>query len=239
MYTRLRDIHPSAGTLTFPRNTDIMHNFTLHDTRGRLIHNTNHEAHEQFVVHRFLRPTDSVIELGGGIGTNSIQINMTLKGRAKSQHYVFEPQAELVKLLRENGRLNGCKFHAIHGVLSKERGVRVPSFNADSKTWIFVKADTTARGPIVPSIKTLPVHPTAIVADCEGCLLKVLTDFPEILRNIRMVYMENDGGREVLQGVREILLSHGLEQKVNTSHHKLFVRPGRRRSRRRSKSFSR
>ena len=239
MYTRLREIHPRAGTLRFPRNTDLMYNFTLKDTTGRLIYNTNHEAHEQFVVHQFLRPNDSVIEFGGGIGTNSIQINLTLRGRAKSQHYVFEPQAELVELLKENGRLNGCEFRAIHGVLSKESNVRVPTFNADSKRWIFVKADTAARGPVVPSIKTLPIYPTAIVADCEGCLLNILTDFPEILRNIRMVYMENDGGREVLRGVREILLSHGLEQMVNTSHHKLFLRPERRYSQRRSKSSSR
>ena len=228
MYTRLRDIHPAAGTLTFPRNTKLMHNFTLRDAEGRLIHNTNHEAHEQFVVHHFLRPDDSVIELGGGIGTNSIQINMTLRGRAKENHYVFEPQAELVRVLRENGQRHGCKFHAVHGVLSKERNVRVPRYNPDRKTWIFVKADVHARGPVVPSVRTLPIQPTAIVADCEGCLLAVLTDFPEILRNLRMVYMENDGGRDVLKGVCEILLDHGFEQRVNTGHHKLFVR--RRRS---------
>lgn len=245
MYTRLRDIHPSAGTLTFPRNTDLMHNFDLQDAQGRVIHNTNHEAHEQFVVHHFLRPDDSVIELGGGIGTNSIQINKTLRGRAKSNHYVFEPQAELVRVLRANGKRHGCKFHAIHGVLSTETNVRVPRYDSDRKAWIFVKADVHAMGPVVPSVRTLPIRPTVIVADCEGCLLQVLTDFPDILRNVRMVYMENDGGREVLKGVREILLSHGMKQRVNTSHHKLFIRSTtrtpsgmsglRRRSRRRSR----
>ena len=238
MYTRLRDIHPAAGTLTFPKNTNLMHNFTLYDTQGRLIYNTNHEAHEQFVVHHFLRSDDSVIEFGGGIGTNSIQINMTLRGRAKSNHYVFEPQAELVKVLRENGKRHGCKFHAIHGVLSKESNVRVPRYSPDGKTWVFVKADVHARGPVVPSVRTLPIRPTAIVADCEGCLLRILTDFPDILRNIRMVYMENDGGREVLAGVREILVAHGLVQRVNTSHHKLFVRERTRSSRRRRRRSS-
>ena len=53
-----------------------MHNFELYDTTGRLINNTNHEARENFVVHRFTRPDDSVIEprgvgvaKGGGICT--------------------------------------------------------------------------------------------------------------------------------------------------------------------------
>ena len=220
-----------------------MHNFTLYDTRGELIRNTNHEAHEQFVVHRFLRRDDSVIELGGGIGTNSIQINLTLSGRARSNHYVFEPQAELASLVRSNGRLHGCKFKVVHGVLSRDKNVRVPVFNPDPKSWIFVRADASASGPIVPSVVTLPIHPTVIVADCEGCFHKVLLDFPDILRNIRMVYMENDGGREVLRGVSEILLARGMKQVVNTSHHKLFIHPSpvvrRKKSGRRSRQSPR
>ncbi len=223
MIRRLRDIDPRAGTLTFPRDTPLMHNFTLYNAEGKEVRNTNHEAHEQFVVHRYLKPNDSVIELGGGIGTNSIQINLSLKGQAKQRHYVFEPQSELVRLIRTNGERYRCKFKVVHGVLSKTRGIRVPKFTSDSKKWIFVKADVNAQGPTVPSITTLPVIPTAIVADCEGCLLQVLTDFPHILDRIRMVYFENDGGRDVLNGVRNILLKHGMYQVVDTNHHKLFL----------------
>lgn len=225
MITRLRDLDPRAGTLTFPRDTPLMHNFTLLDTHGREIRNTNHEAHEQFVVHRFLRPGDTVIELGGGIGTNSIQINLSLRGIARSRHYVFEPQKQLADLIRQNGRRHDCRFTVIHGVLSKSQGVRVPEFTPERREWIYVRADADASGPVVPSITRLPIVPTAIVADCEGCLLQVLTDFPEILDSIRMVYFENDGGRQVLQGVRDILQARGMHQIVNTSHHKLFLIP--------------
>ena len=115
----------------------------------------------------------------------------------------------------------------VHGVLSKQRGLRVPRFDPNSKTWIFVKASANAAGPPVPSVTTLPVRPTALVADCEGCLLQVLTDFPNILDRIRMVYFENDGGAEVLRGVREVLLGRGMRQVVDTSHHKLFLMPRR------------
>ena len=223
MIRRLRDIDPRAGTLTFPRDTPLMHNFTLLNTEGKEVRNTNHEAHEQFVVHTFLKPNDSVIELGGGIGTNSIQINLSLKGNAKQKHYVFEPQAELVQLIRQNGKRYNCKFKIVHGVLSKTRGIRVPRFNPDTKQWIYVKATVSASGPTVPSITTLPITPTAIVADCEGCLLQVLTDFPNILDKIRMVYFENDGGRDVLNGVRNLLLERGMHQVVDTHHHKLFI----------------
>ena len=200
-----------------------MHNFTIQDTMGREIRNTNHEAHEQYVVHRFLRPGDTVIEFGGGIGTNSIQINMSLRGDAKSKHYVFEPQKELAELIRHNGSRHACKFNVVHGVLSKATDVRVPVYTPDKKTWIFVKADVNAPGPVVPSVTELPVHPTAIVADCEGCLLQILVDFPEILDRIRMVYFENDGGREILKGIKDILISRGMQQVVDTNHHKLFL----------------
>lgn len=216
-----------------------MHNFTLHDTLGREIRNTNHEAHEQYVVHRFLRPGDTVLELGGGIGTNSIQINLSLRGAAKARHYVFEPQRELAELIRRNGARHGCKFHVVHGVLSKTEGVRVPAYTPDRKTWIFVKADVNASGPEVPSVTRLPVRPTAIVADCEGCLLQVLRDFPEALDEIRMVYFENDGGRQVLHGIRDLLHARGMTQVVDTNHHKLFLTTSRRASPRRRPSARR
>ena len=91
--TRLRDIDSRAGTLTFPRDTPLMHNFTPGHARQR-DSNTNHEAHEQFVVHRYLRPDDSVIELG----EHRHQLDPDqpdARWGANGQHYVFEPQAEL------------------------------------------------------------------------------------------------------------------------------------------------
>ena len=225
--TRLRDLDPRAGTLRFPRDTPLMHNFTLDDTQGNRIRNTNHEAHEQFVVHRFLRPDDVVLELGGGIGTNSIQINKTLRGGARARHVVVEPQRELVELLRRNGATNRCEFRVLHGALSK-RPLRVPHFDPGNRTWIFVRASPDAPGPPVPTISTLPNRPTALVADCEGCLLQVLTDFPEIFDTLRMLYVENDGGSEVLNGIKRLVVNeHHMVQVVDTQHHKLFLSPSR------------
>ena len=221
---RLGDLDPRAGTLTFPRDTDLMHNFSLHDATGRLVRNTNHEAHEQYVVHRFLHPDDSVLEFGGGIGAQSIQINRTLRGAAKARHYVFEPQRELAELIRRNGRLNGCRFTVVHGALSRARTLRVPRFDPAGRKWLFARTSPTARGPSVPVVARLPFRPTAIVADCEGCLLGILRDFPSILERIRMVYFENDGGAEMYREIRALLLARGLRQAVDTSHHKLFVR---------------
>ena len=207
-----------------PSGTPVVLNFVLWDTYGRLIKNTNSEAHSQFVVRRFLRPRDTVIELGGGIGTNSVQINMKLCSQTKSKHFVFEPQAELVDIIRRNAKLHASKFTVVHGVLSKKKGFTVPSFSPVKKDWIGVKATFKGRGRKAPSVSTLPIIPSVVVADCEGCLLQVLQEFPEILDRIRMVYYENDGGAEVHKGLRRILAERGMQHVVNAGDHQVFLR---------------
>ena len=223
MITKLSEIDSRAGTLRFPKDTDMMHNFWLQDTEGRRIRNTNHESSEQFIVHTFLRPDDSVLEFGGGIGTNSIQICKTLG--PKKRHVVFEPQETLAKLIRKNGRDNGCNITVFHGTLSRTP-LYVPRFRSKKKDWIFVKTSKTASdgSTAVPNMTKLPFKPTAIVMDCEGAGLQILRDFPRILDNLRFIYFENDGGREVLKGMSDILVAHGLTQVMNTSMHKVFLR---------------
>lgn len=241
MITQLSALDARAGTRRFPKDTTLMHNFTLLDAQGREIRNTNHEAHEQFLVRRFLQPDDTVLELGGGLGANSIQMNKRLDPAARRRHVVVEPQAELVKTIRENARRNGAEFRVVHGALTKStQPFRVPTFSPDRKRWLAVRAQGGGQGGVVvPSLRRLPNAPTAIVADCEGCLLQVLTDFPEALARIRMVYMENDGGPSALRGVQAILRDHGMRLVVNTGQHKLFVKGGsasrKRGSRRRSR----
>lgn len=217
--TRLRDLHPDAGTLRFRADTKAMHTFELFDIEGRRIKNTNHEAHEQYVVRHFLKRSDTVLEFGGGLGAQSIQINDRLANKTK--HYVFEPQRELVEVIRKNKRLNGSKFTVVHGVLSKEASVTVPAFSR--RDWLFASTSSSSRGVRVATVRRLPFKPTAIVADCEGCLLGILESFPQILDNIRFVYVENDGGTPMYRAIQKILIERGMRQVVDTSHHKAFL----------------
>ena len=223
MITRLSQIHPRAGTLRFPKDTNLMHNFWLTNAEGQRIRNTNHESSEQFLVHRYLEPDDAVLEFGGGIGTNSIQICKTLG--PKGRHVVFEPQEVLADLIRKNGRDNGCDLTVVHGTLSRSP-LYVPPFRPSTREWIFVKTSTNpGRGRTrVPNKTRLPFKPTAIVMDCEGAGLQILTEFPSLLDDLRFIYFENDGGAEVLRGMRKLLVARGLTQVVNTQMHKVFLR---------------
>lgn len=223
MITTLSQIDPRAGTLRFPKDTDMVENFWLYDTQGKLVRNTNHESSEQFLVHTFLKKNDSVLEFGGGIGTNSIQICKTLG--TGGRHMVFEPQKQLADLIRSNGKYNGLNIRVFHGALSK-KPLFVPPFDASKNKWIFVKTNGT-RGVSVPIKTTLPFKPTAIVMDCEGAGAQILTEFPAILERLRFIYFENDGGRKVYHTMRDILIRCGLTQVVNTQQHKVFLRlPG-------------
>ena len=82
-----------------------------------------------------------------------------------------------MEIIRRNAELHSSKFTVIHGVLSKKDGVTVPPFCPVKKDWVGVKTTFEGTGRTVPSLKTLPIIPSVVVADCEGCLLQVQLGF--------------------------------------------------------------
>lgn len=226
-YTSLKAMHSDAGFRRIPNNTTAMHTFFLHNARGEMIRNLAHEAHEQFVAKFFLRSTDTVLEIGGGIGACSIQINKCLG--LTSRHIVVEPQLQLVNICRANGEMNNCNFTVLYGALSKDKGIRVPPFNPsrridDPTSWIFAKADASQVGPIVFSISQLPLLPTALIADCEGSLPKFISDFPEVFTNLRLVYYEQDSAAKFYKPLEKQLLDKGFSLIVKSKKHRVYIK---------------
>ena len=223
MIRTLGQIDARAGTLTFPKETDMMHNFWLTNAEGKRIRNTNHESSEQFIVHKFLKRNDRVLEFGGGLGTNSIQIMKTLGPKGKLK--VFEPQKQLADLILKNGRDNGVDISVFHGTLSK-KPLHIPPFKSGKQDWIFVQTSSSSGKGMtkVPNMSRLPFKPTAVVMDCEGAGLQILQDFPSILDDLHFIYFENDGGTAVLKGMTDILVGKGFRQVMNTSMHKVFLK---------------
>ena len=220
-------MHLDAGLRRIPNNTTAMHTFFLHNAEGKLIRNMSHEGHEQFVSQFFLHSTDTVLEIGGGIGACSIQINKCLS--ATSRHIVVEAQQELVEICRANGEMNNCSFTVMHGVLSKEKGICVPPFNPsrridDPTSWIFARADTQQTGPIVPSISQLPLLPTALIADCEGGLPAIIRDFPEVFTNLRLLYYEQDSPAKFYKPLEKQLLEKGFSLIVKSKKHRVYLK---------------
>jgi FkbM family methyltransferase len=73
--------------------------------RNRILH-AGYEAHEMGMCRDFLRPEDSVLELGGAIGF----IGLYCQKKIGIQRYVsFEANPRTLEILKQNYRLNGCE----------------------------------------------------------------------------------------------------------------------------------
>lgn len=69
-----------------------------------------YEWEERRLVNEFVRPDDSVIEIGACIGILSCLTNKRLSETPEA-HVVIEPNPELIPYIEKNRELNDCGFH--------------------------------------------------------------------------------------------------------------------------------
>jgi len=151
------------------------------------------ELPEQIMEVRHLTPNDIVLELGGNIGRNSLIISSILTNPSR-QHLVVETIPKDANTLREHAKLNNLNFQVLEGAISKN--------NLIQNSW---KTEIAPEDGSVPSdyfkVKTFLWNDVVskynmkfntIVADCEGCLVDMLREFPEILRNVKKIIIEHD-----------------------------------------------
>ena len=153
------------------------------------------EFDEQVLVLKHLPQDSAVLELGGRTGTVSKAISLILADKTK--HVVVEPStnASMIQNLEESGK--ECGFKVFNGALGKGDvqfdgyfSVGSPLFNQkDSSNVVNTKTLEDIEGEY--NIKF-----TAIIADCEGCLVQVLEDFPQLLNQIEHLNVEYDMSHE-------------------------------------------
>lgn len=160
----------------------------------RLLHGSlRAELPEQLMAVRFLRPSSTVLELGGNVGRNSCVIGRLLA--RSSDLVVVESDPVIAEQLTQNRDANHLAFHVVAAALSKR-----PLIQRD---WITSPHDATTPVPegwkAVPTItwaalrERFPKHAfDTLVADCEGALYYILLDEPTFLDGFRTVIMEND-----------------------------------------------
>ena len=150
-----------------------------------------------------------VLELGGGIGAVSTMIQQMLEMLDPSApHVVVEPNSTLSDgPLLLNRERHGSRFDVVRGVVSASPSVAFGSGNVDPKhprAWMWGTIDASAtrcrdvRGAGLGEVTArLGGKPSVLVADCEGGLIDLLRDFPELLDELVCIYYERDppGGR--------------------------------------------
>ena len=156
--------------------------------------NMSEELNEQMLIFRFLdRDTNGVLEFGGNIGRSSIVINKLMKN--PENHVVFESDPDNAKILEENKKKNGCKFHVVTAGLSSkpliQNGWHTKIDDGtpyDKSHWKPVSTIT-----LEDLKKMYPISFDTLVIDCEGCIIPILKDYgEELIATIKTVIIEND-----------------------------------------------
>lgn len=149
------------------------------------------ELPEQRIAVRFLTGNERVLELGSNVGRNSMVIAYILKQKNNHKFVTLECDPESVKMLEENMKANGFKFHIVSAALSKRRLIQ--------KGWNTIESDVDVDGfkrvetvTLKDINKKYRVNFDTLIVDCEGAFYYILMDMPEILNNVKMIIMEND-----------------------------------------------
>lgn len=149
------------------------------------------EYPEQLMTVRFLEETATVLELGANIGRNTCVIATILND--DSRLVSLETDARTTKLLRHNRDINNFKFHIENSALSK-----IPLCQEAWNTIPFTGKLPSTDYFMVKTISFNEIQQKyglifdTLVADCEGALYQILQDDPAMLKNIKMIIIEND-----------------------------------------------
>jgi FkbM family methyltransferase len=177
----------------------------------------SYEAEERALIREFVRPSDTVLELGACLGIVSCVTNKILAD--KSRHVVVEGNPYCVPSLHRNRELNNCGFLVDNCAVSTQRDA---TFYLHP---IYIVGGTTQREsgrPVrVParSLTELDARHgpfTALIVDIEGAELEIFPAAPDVLARVRLVIVELHPwaiGEPGVQRCREVLSAAGLHFK--------------------------
>lgn len=151
--------------------------------------NFSEEYIEQQMAVSFLTGNETVLEIGGNIGRNSLVISSLL--RDSTNLVVLESDPNIAAQLIENRDLNNMKFSVENAALSKRKLIQSGwnTYPSDElkpgHKWVNTITIEELRNKYNMKFDTL-------VLDCEGAFYYILLDMPDIMDNINLVIMEND-----------------------------------------------
>jgi len=157
------------------------------------------ELPEQLMAIKYLTGNEKVLEIGGNIGRNSLVIGTILN---KDENLVvLESNKYIVPQLNYNKNINNMNFHVEGSALSKRKLIQRSWFTFTSDEilpppkkgpkWVseFHEANIITFEELE---KKYNIIFDTLVLDCEGAFYYILKDAPEILKNIKLIIIEND-----------------------------------------------
>lgn len=149
------------------------------------------EYPEQIMAVKYIEPDDKVLEIGANFGRNSLIISSLLND--SSNLVSMETLKKVIPILRKHRRMNKFKFHIENTALSNDKLIQ--------KGWkCFIHNEEIIPEGFIPvniiSYQQLKnkyqLDFNVLVLDCEGAFYFIIKSFPNILKNIKTIIIEND-----------------------------------------------
>lgn len=180
----------------------------LADSKKKLTHiqsklKLNHgtlleEYQEQLLSVNYLTGNEQVLELGGNIGRNALIIATILNNNNNNKFVTLETNSEFCSQLMENKLSNNLDFHIVNSALSKRKLIQ-KKVQGPSGDWLTIPSDILYDGyefvDIISFTELENIYDVkfdTLIVDCEGAFLYILQDFPDMLKNIKLIIIEND-----------------------------------------------
>lgn len=172
--------------------------------------NVEYDMHE--LVGQIIRPTDTVLELGGRYGSTTC--SLAEKQNNSGALIVVEPDPKVWAIHEFNKLTHNCASWSVFGVLGGEDAkVLEDTERYNTQT----SGDTDAKGVMVRHYtwdqveKATGLKVDTVIMDCEGCWIDVVRENLEKFRNVNMVILENDNdnSEKTVEGFK-LLESVGL-----------------------------
>lgn len=193
---------------------------------------SKYEFAEVLIAREFVQKNDCVLELGGGIGRTSVEINKKLSN--PQNHVVIEPNESAFLDLTKNKDIHKSEFNIVKGSINDiPQVLNVPfpdlplgftggytSFDPSRKSELTIKPYS------LKYVRSLVDSDfTALFADCEGCLnffyqKKIGLDF---LSKLRFVFFERDNEKICSYHKFEFLLNELKFDCIQSGFHNVYI----------------
>ena len=166
----------------------------------------NEEIPEQIMSCMFISPEQTVLELGSNFGRNTLVISCFLKNT--NQLVTLETDPKAIEKVKNNRDINQFHFYIENSGLFQETPTRLLLQKDNARdVYLTYKNKTTVTIvndrmlPDYDKVNTITFHDLeskydkkfdTMVVDRDISLYTIFQDFPDILKNITLVIMEND-----------------------------------------------
>jgi FkbM family methyltransferase len=185
----------------------------FYDKDNKEINLFTYEIFEQYLVSKWIKPTDIVLELGARYGIVSCTINLLLNKKNKKKHVVVEPDVEVHKYLLKNRNMTNSKFTIFKYPINNEKIkyisndeftglgnyiVKINPLDTSNPSDTSNSSDTLNYENIIKNVSHKEFYNiykqkfNVLIVDCEGCLCDFLLQNESILEQLEMIIMEID-----------------------------------------------